>query len=422
MARVDMEAIEGKGSQCGVHRPVDVLLTPADEVVIEAEEVVASASVRAAFNRKISRRAQILLALFMVGMFVVSFSVGRYPVSPVQLVETLWWGFWQQLMALFQVTSSLVNLVSHSIGASFALPSVPDAWWHLFDSASITSAVKTVIFNIRLPRVLVAMLVGGALSVAGASYQGMFKNPLVSPDILGASAGASLGACLALLLNMPTTMIQLFAFTGGMLAVALAVSLNRMVKYDPILGLVLGGILVSTLFQAGMSLVKFLADADDKLPTITFWLMGSFASIGKRDLVAILLPMLIGFGLLMTQRWRLNVLSFGEEEARSMGVNTRITRLLVIFGSTLIVSTSVAVAGVIGWIGLVIPHLGRALVGPNYRVLLPVSVLLGSSYLLFVDDIARLAMSVELPIGILTAILGVPFFVVIFRHNVRGWS
>ncbi|NTW28219.1 MAG: iron ABC transporter permease [Coriobacteriia bacterium] len=321
----------------------------------------------------------------MVVMFVGSFSVGRYPVTPWQLIQNI--------------------------------------WWHFADPASITNQqIQTVIFNIRLPRVLVAMIVGGALSVAGASYQGMFKNPLVSPDILGASAGASLGACLALLLNMPTAMIQLFAFTGGMLAVALAVGMNRLVKYDPILGLVLGGILVSTLFQAGTSLVKYLADANDKLPTITFWLMGSFASIDQRDFLTILVPMLLGFVLLMTQRWRLNVLSFGEEEARSMGVNTRLTRLIVIFASTLVVSTAVAVAGVIGWIGLVIPHLGRALVGPNYRVLLPVSVLLGSSYLLLVDDIARLASSVEVPIGILTAIFGVPFFVVIFRHNVRGWN
>lgn len=381
----DVDPHQEKVPQCGVRRPAGIPLTPEDAAVVEAEGVVAAASVNAAFGRKISKRTQLLLAVLMVVMFVGSFSVGRYPVTPWQLIQNI--------------------------------------WWHFADPASITNQqIQTVIFNIRLPRVLVAMIVGGALSVAGASYQGMFKNPLVSPDILGASAGASLGACLALLLNMPTAMIQLFAFTGGMLAVALAVGMNRLVKYDPILGLVLGGILVSTLFQAGTSLVKYLADANDKLPTITFWLMGSFASIDQRDFLTILVPMLLGFVLLMTQRWRLNVLSFGEEEARSMGVNTRLTRLIVIFASTLVVSTAVAVAGVIGWIGLVIPHLGRALVGPNYRVLLPVSVLLGSSYLLLVDDIARLASSVEVPIGILTAIFGVPFFVVIFRHNVRGWN
>jgi len=275
---------------------------------------------------------------------------------------------------------------------------------------------------LRIPRIIVVMLAGAALSAAGASYQGMFRNPLVSPDLLGASAGASFGACLALLLDMPSEMVQLFAFAGGLAAVGGAVWLNKMVHYDPTLGLVLGGILVSTLFQSGTSLVKFMADANDKLPTITFWLMGSFASIDNRDMILCLLPFTIGFGILLSQSWKLNVLSFGDEEARSMGVNTRRTRLLVILGSTLLASTSVAVAGIVGWIGLVIPHLARAVVGPNYRVLLPASIAMGAAYLLLVDDIARLMSSVEIPIGILTAILGVPFFVVIFRRNMRGWK
>ena len=215
--------------------------------------------------------------------------------------------------------------------------------------------------------------------------------------------------------------MQLFAFVGGMLAVSMAVWLNKAVDYDPTLGLVLAGILVSTLFQSGMSMVKFLADADDKLPTITFWLMGSFASINTRDLLMCLAPMAVGFCILVSQAWKLNVLSFGDEEARAMGVKTRSTRLLVIFASTLITSASVAVAGIVGWIGLVIPHLARAIVGPNYKVLLPTSMFVGAVYLLIVDNIARLAMTVEVPIGILTAILGVPFFVVIFKHNMRGW-
>ena len=266
------------------------------------------------------------------------------------------------------------------------------------------------------------MLVGAALSTAGASYQGMFRNPLTSPDLLGASAGASLGACLALLLNMSGEMVQLFAFIGGMTAVGLAVMFNRVVDYDPTLGLVLAGILVSTLFQSGTSLIKFMADANDKLPTITFWLMGSFAAIDLTDLVMLLAPMAIGFGVLISQAWKLNVLSFGDEEARAMGVNTRRTRLLVIFAATLITSISVSVAGIVGWIGLVIPHLARAVVGPNYKVLLPTSMFIGATYLLLVDDIARLIATVEIPIGILTAILGVPFFVIIFRHNMRGWK
>ena len=286
----------------------------------------------------------------------------------------------------------------------------------------IDTVLDNVLFKIRFPRIVVVLLSGAALAVAGASYQGMFKNPLVSPDILGASAGASFGACLALLLDMPNWEVQIFAFIGGMAAVGLAVWLNRLVKYDPILGLVLGGILVSTLFQSGTSIIKLLADANDKLPAITFWLMGSFAAEDADQMGAIILPMLSGFALLLLESWKLNVLSFGDEEARSMGIDTRAVRLVVIFASTLVVSCSVAVAGIVGWVGLVVPHLARALVGPNYRVLLPTSMAVGASFLLVVDNIARLALSLEIPIGILTSILGVPFFIVIFRHNMKGWQ
>lgn len=192
-------------------------------------------------------------------------------------------------------------------------------------------------------------------------------------------------------------------------------------KYDAILGLVLGGMLVSTLFQSCTSLVKFMADANDKLPAITFWLMGSFSRIDQADFWMILLPMVLGFAMLLLERWKLNVLSFGEEEAKSLGINTKRVRLIVIFASTLIVACSVAVSGIVGWVGLVIPHLARAIVGPNYKVLLPASMFIGAGYLLLVDDIARLVSSTEIPIGILTAILGVPFFIFIFKHNMKGW-
>ena len=268
---------------------------------------------------------------------------------------------------------------------------------------------------------MLVCLVGAALACAGASYQGMFKNPLVSPDILGSSAGASLGACLAMLLNLGNFYIQLFAFIGGLAAVSLAVLLNRLVKYDPTLGLVLGGILVSSLFSAGTSFIKLVADAQDKLPSIQFWLMGSFNRVSSDDLGMAFWPLLAGFIILILMSWRLNVLSFGDEEARSMGVNTRLTRLLVILASTLLASVSVAVAGVVGYVGLVVPHLARAIVGPNYKVLIPASLFVGATFLLVIDNIARVAMAVEIPIGILTAIVGVPFFIVIFRNQARGW-
>jgi iron complex transport system permease protein len=291
------------------------------------------------------------------------------------------------------------------------------------DAISVISDLKldAALFNIRLPRIIVVLLVGMALSVAGASYQGMFKNPLVSPDLLGASAGASFGACLAMLLNLEIIWIQLFAFAGGMAAVFFVMLINKAVRADAILGLILGGILVGTLFSSGTSIIKLVADADDKLPAITFWLMGSFASITVKDMLMVLPAMVLGFILLLAQRWNLNVLSFGEEEARSLGINTNATRTIVIFAATLLTACSVAVAGIIGWIGLVVPHLTRAIVGPNYKVLLPTTMLVGAGFLLIVDNVSRLLFSVEIPIGLLTSILGVPFFVFIYRKNMKGW-
>ncbi|MEG1560811.1 MAG: iron ABC transporter permease [Raoultibacter sp.] len=340
--------------------------------------------VEQALTKKVPLWLKLTIGLSLVGIVLISFMLGRYPISPIELVQT--------------------------IGAT------------IFDPAAVDRQMQTALFNIRLPRILVVVLVGAALAMSGAAFQGMFKNPLVSPDLLGASAGASFGACLALLLDMPNTMVQLFAFCGALAAVFGAVWMNKLVnKYDAILGLVLGGMLVSTLFQSCTSLVKFMADANDKLPAITFWLMGSFSRIDQADFFMIVGPMLAGFGLLLLERWKLNVLSFGEEEAKSLGINTARVRIIVIFAATLIVACSVAVAGVIGWVGLVIPHLARAIVGPNYKVLLPTSMVIGAGYLLLVDNVARLMASTEIPIGILTAILGVPFFIFIFRHNMKGW-
>ena len=363
----------------------------------ECEESEASASAEL-LDRKVEPWIKIAIGIALLGIVLVSFALGRYPISPVELISTLG-GL---------ANNALANFAAHF---GVAIPHV-----------EVNQQMATALMNIRLPRILVVMLVGAALAVAGASYQGMFKNPLVSPDILGASAGASFGACLALLFDMSNSMVQLFAFVGAMVAVGGAVWMNKMVnKYDALLGLVLGGMLVTTLFQSFTSLVKFMADANDKLPAITFWLMGSFSRINQTDLAVIVAPMLAGFVLLMLERWKLNVLSFGEEEARSLGVNTGRVRLIVIFASTLIVACSVAVAGIVGWVGLVIPHLARSIVGPNYKVLLPTSMFIGAGYLLIVDDLCRLMASTEIPIGILTAIIGVPFFIFIFRHNIKGW-
>ncbi len=346
------------------------------------------------FGRKVPLMVKVIIVVVLVAVFLISFAVGTYALNPLEVIE--------------------------------------GTFRHFFDPASIEAAtaagdntllgIDKTLFGIRFPRIIVCMLVGAALSVAGASYQGMFKNPLTSPDLLGAAAGASLGACIALLLDLAGGYVQLFAFVGGMLAVLFTVSLNGLVKYDALLGLVLGGIMVSTLFESGTSMVKLLADSDDKLPEITYWLMGSFASVQDNDLIVCIIPMLVGFVIILSQGWRLNVMSFGDEEARSLGISTRSTRYIVIFAATLLTSTSVAVSGIIGWIGLVIPHLARAIVGPNYRVLLPVSMIIGAAYLLVIDDICRVVFTPELPIGILTAVVGVPFFLFIFRRNMKGWS
>jgi iron complex transport system permease protein len=320
-----------------------------------------------------------------------------------------------------------VMLVSFLLGSYFAWPSqvVTDVIEHFSGSGSGSALtdpkLDTALFKIRIPRIIIVVLVGMALSVAGASYQGMFKNPLVSPDILGASAGASFGACLAMLLNLGNVSIQIFAFVGGIVAVALVMLVNKVVRGDALLGLILGGILVGTLFSSGTSIIKLVADADDKLPAITFWLMGSFAGAKNTDVLPLLIPMAIGFVLVLCQSWNLNVMSFGEDEAKSLGLDTSLTRTLVIIGATLLAASSIAVAGIVGWIGLVVPHLTRSLVGPNYTVLLPTTMLTGAVFLLIVDNFARLIYSVEIPIGLLTSILGVPFFIVIYRKNLRGW-
>lgn len=395
--------------QTDVEREVHGVL---EDVAVDDEQMLAKAA--SVFDTRVSAKKKLLLVLAVVAVFVISFVLGKYS-SDLSLIipavgdHIMWWGS--------QIKIGCWHIVDWFCGLTGTVHATPCPPEYPIDNVPLDKAL----FSIRFPRVVVALLVGAALSTAGASYQGMFKNPLVSPDLLGASAGASLGACLSMLLGLPNIITQLFAFAGGMLAVACVVGLNRMIRADAMLGLILGGILVSTLFQSGTSIIKLLADADDKLPAITYWLMGSFSAVDNKDMLIALPVLIIGFVLLMTQRWNLNALSFGEDEARSLGVNTSRTRLLVILGATLLSSASVAVSGMIGWVGLVVPHLARAVVGPNYRVLLPTTMLVGGVFLLIVDDVARMLLTLEIPIGLLTSILGVPFFIFIYRKNMRGW-
>lgn len=269
---------------------------------------------------------------------------------------------------------------------------------------------QTVVFQIRLPRIAAAALVGAALAVAGVSYQGMFRNPMVSPDILGASTGAGFGAALAILLGAGYFGISLTAFCFGLLAVAAAYLVSCLSRTNQTVALILAGMMISSLFSAATSYVKLVADTQQQLPAITYWLMGSLSSIKPRDVFFLVLPVALGLIPLLVLRWRMNLLTLGDEEARSMGVNTRLLRLAVIVCATLLTAASVAVSGMIGWIGLVIPHFCRMLFGYDYRRLLPAAALFGAAFLVVVDDIARLAYTGELPLGILTAFVGAPIF------------
>lgn len=282
---------------------------------------------------------------------------------------------------------------------------------------------RIVVQQIRLPRICAALLLGASLAASGASYQAMFRNPLVSPDILGVSAGAGLGAVLGIFLSFPVAMIQLCAFIGGMSAVLLVTIVVRISSSNNnTLTLILTGIVIGALAGAMTSLLKVMADPYDQLPAITFWLLGSLANINVIDIQTVLPAVSAGLIPLVMLRWRINVLAFGDDEARTLGVNPGQLRLIVIIAATLITASVTAIAGVVGWVGLVIPHMARMLVGPGFGRLLPASMALGAGYLLVVDTLARTLSEVETPIGILTALFGAPFFIALLARGKRAWS
>jgi iron complex transport system permease protein len=283
--------------------------------------------------------------------------------------------------------------------------------------------IDTVLFQIRLPRVLAALLVGAALAAAGTSYQTLFRNPLVSPDILGVSAGAGFGAVLGILLSLPVIAIQGLGFVTGLLTVGVVYTLARALRsQNEILVLVLAGIVVGALAGAGISLVKILADPYNQLPAITFWLLGSLSGIKVSDLQTVAPLVILGLVPLALLRWRIGVLSLGDDEAKALGVNVRVVRGVVIGAATLVTATAVSVSGVIGWIGLVIPHMARLLVGPRYDRVLPAAVLMGAAFLVLIDTVARSAARIEIPLGLLTALLGAPVFVWLLARGRRSWS
>ncbi len=283
-----------------------------------------------------------------------------------------------------------------------------------------TDNMENAVINIRLPRIALACMVGCCLSAAGGAYQGVFKNPMASPDILGASSGAAFGAALAILLGAPGYMVTLSAFAFGMLTVLAAMLIARRARGDNVVNLILTGIMLSSLFAAGTSYIKLVADPNNQLPAITYWLMGSLSGTRHSAVKMAAIPMLTGCAVLVLCRWRLNVLTLGDEEARTMGVNAHRLRGIIIAAATLVTAASIASAGMIGWVGLVVPHMARKIVGSDYRRLMGASMLMGAAFLLIVDDLARNLLATEIPIGILTAFIGAPFFIYLLCSRRNG--
>ncbi|BBB89806.1 MAG TPA: iron ABC transporter permease [Methylomusa anaerophila] len=338
-------------------------------------------------DKKAANKKILLLLAALLIMFFLSFALGRHPLAPD---------------VIFTVLISKIIPIKQS--------------W--------SPEIEVILTQIRLPRIMAAMLVGAALATAGASYQGMFKNPMVSPGILGVTAGASFGAALGILLSFNPVAIQLTAFAFGLLAVLVtyivAIWFSR--RGESILVMILTGVIVGTLFTSFVSLVKYVADPNNTLPAITYWLMGSLAAVTLEDVRMAAFPILSGLAVLYLLRWNLNIMAFGEEEAKALGVNTGRLRLIVIACATLITAAAVSISGVISLVGLIVPHLSRLLMGPNYKFLIPATIMMGSIFLLAVDNLARTLFPVEVPLGILTSIIGAPFFLYLLINTRKGWA
>jgi iron complex transport system permease protein len=311
-------------------------------------------------------------------MVLVSLGVGRFPISAMEVL----------------------SLVSAALFGG---------------TANAPENADLILFSIRGPRIVAAFAVGAALAAAGAAYQNLFRNPLVSPDILGVSSGAALGAVLGIFMALPLIAIQGLAFIGGLSAVAaiylIGSSLARTHGHDAMLTLVLSGVVIGSLLGSGIALTKYLADPYNQLPAMTYWLLGSFASVTKKDLVVALPVIVLAMLPLLALRWRINLLALPDDEARALGQDVRRLRLIVIVAATLMTAASVAICGIIGWVGLVVPHAVRLLIGAEFSRLLPLTMLIGGTFMLLIDTIGRSVAQIEIPPGVLTAALGTPVFI-----------
>lgn len=324
------------------------------------------------------------------------------------------------ILILMPVVASLVciGIGRYSIPFSEILNSIRG---HLFGSVELVDTVEMTLWNIRLPRILLALLVGAGLSAAGCSYQSLFSNPLATPDTLGVASGASFGAALAILFGLEFMGIQLVSLLFGGIAVGLTVLAGKSKERKGMSSVVLAGIMIGSLFNALISLVKFMADTESQLPEITYWLMGTLNTAGY-DSLKLGTPFIIGgIFILLLLRWRLNLLPLGDEEAMSMGVNLKLLRGVTILCATAMTASCVSMCGQVGWVGLLVPHMCRMKFGNNHLALLPASIFTGAAFMVVVDTMARSISAAELPISILTAVIGAPFFIVLMRKT-EGWQ
>ncbi|MBQ9992911.1 MAG: iron ABC transporter permease [Firmicutes bacterium] len=324
-------------------------------------------------NKRKARSINLSLLLLLIIGFCFALFVGKYRLDPVEVFQMLWYKLW----------------------------GIEGSW----DQMS-----ENVVFGLRLPRILASIVCGAALAMSGASYQAVFKNPLVSPDFLGVSSGACIGAAVAILMTLSSAYIQAFAFIGGLIAVMLTLMIPFLMRSESNIMLVLSGIIVGGVMGSILGFIKYIADPETELATITYWQMGSFSYVTLEQLLKILPALVIAAVLLLALSWRIDIVSLGENEAKTLGANVKLIRTMSIIFATLLTASSVCIAGTIGWVGLVIPHFGRMLIGPDNRHLLPASCLLGGLFLLVVDTVTRTIGPAEMPISILTGIIGAPFY------------
>jgi iron complex transport system permease protein len=282
--------------------------------------------------------------------------------------------------------------------------------------------MQNIIIEIRFPRIVSSILIGASLAISGVAFQSMFKNPLVSPGILGVLSGASFGAALGMIFFKEFLLIQASSFVFGIAAVFIALFISMFNKQNQLILLILGGVVSSAFFSSMLSITKYMADPYDELPAIIYWMMGSLALIDKQTIYVVSIPILLGIFLMIFLSKYLNILSLGDEEAKSLGINVKLMRFVIILIATFISAFTVVLAGMIGWVGLVIPHIARLLFGSNNIIIVPISALLGGIYLLIIDNISRTMFSVEIPIGILTSLIGIPFFAYALKNVKKGWG